>query len=107
MEPAAIRGEDVASAFKAGDAFTRRAVGEVVRHLGVALAAIHLDTGVEEIVVVGGFAHDMGEDYRRLLVHAAAEASWSVGQDWDRIIRWAPDADDMALAGLGHLCAAL
>jgi glucokinase len=107
LEPAAIRGEDVACAFRSGDQFTRRAVREVARHLGVAMAAIHLDTGVEEIVVVGGFAHDMGEDYRRLLVSAAAEASWSVGQDWDRIVRWAPDADDLALAGLGHVCARL
>jgi glucokinase len=107
LDPAAIRGEDVARAFRAGDPFTQRAVAVAVRHLGTAVAALHLDTGVEEIVVLGGFAHDMGEGYRRLLVAAAAEACWSVGQDWDRMLRWAPDADDLALDGLGRVCARL
>jgi C7-cyclitol 7-kinase len=110
IDPGSLRGEDVAAAFRAGDAFARDGVAEGAHYLGVALAALHLDTGVEDVVVIGGFAHGLGEDYRRLLVAAAAASSWSVGQDWDRMVRLGDgtiDPDEAALLGLGHACAGL
>jgi C7-cyclitol 7-kinase len=67
-------------------------IGRTVRPLGQALAAIHLDSGIEAVVLVGGFATALGEPYRRLVVDAAADACWNVGQDWNAIVRLG-DAD--------------
>jgi predicted NBD/HSP70 family sugar kinase len=99
VAPAMIDGLDVARAFRAGDPFTVAEVRKAVRYLGQALAAVHLDTGIEQIVIIGGFAHGLGEDYRRLLVEAASEACWDLGQRWDEIVVLGSDADDAALLG--------
>jgi C7-cyclitol 7-kinase len=101
LPPESIDGVAVAEAFRAGDPFTRSAVHVSVRHLGTALAALHLDTGVEDILLVGGFATGMGEDYRRLLVGSATDAAWAVGQDWERMLRFGERADTAALRGAG------
>ncbi|MDX6326632.1 MAG: hypothetical protein QOK15_2986 [Nocardioidaceae bacterium] len=106
LSPARIDGVAVAGAFRAGDPFTRAVVRTSARYLGTALAALHLDTGVEDVLIVGGFALGMGEDYRRILAAAAADASWAVGQDWDAIVRFGEDADTCTLRGAGLAAAA-
>jgi C7-cyclitol 7-kinase len=103
----AVDGPAVAAAFHAGDPFTVAVVREGVRYLGVGLAAIHVDTGVERIVLVGGFARALGEPYRRLVVAAAGDACWSIGQDWDAIVRPGEPDDDSGLLGAGLFAAGL
>lgn len=100
-DPARLDGPAVAAAYRAGDAFTTAAVGEGVRYLGQALAAVHLDTGVERFLLVGGFAAALGARYRGRVAVAAAEASWAVGQDWDAMIALGAPDDDSALLGAG------
>lgn len=100
-DPSHIDGPAVAAAYRAGDAFTVAAVRDAVRYLGQALAAIHVDTGVEHIVLVGGFATALGEGYRRLAAAAAADACWDIGQDWNTMVLLG-DADDASgLLGCG------
>jgi glucokinase len=106
-DPAALDGPDIAAAFAAGDPFTVAAVIEAVRYLGQALAAIHLDTGVERIILMGGFAGALGEPYRRLVVEAARDACWDLGQDWDAMVRLGAADDDSALLGAGFRAAGL
>lgn len=96
-----IDGHTVAAAYLAGDAFTTAAVGDAVRYLGQGLAAIHLDTGVERFLLIGGFARALGERYRRQVVTAAGAAGWQLGQDWDQMVLLGAPDDDSALIGAG------
>jgi C7-cyclitol 7-kinase len=83
----AIDGPAVAAAFEAGDPFTLQTLEVAAGFLGQALAALHLDSGVEHIILVGGFAVALGEPFRRLVAGSCAVACWDVGQDWDQILR--------------------
>jgi glucokinase len=104
---AGIDGPAVAAAFRAGDAFTVAAVTDSARWLGQGLAAIHLDTGIEVIILVGGFALALGERYRRIVAAAAAGACWGVGQDWGAMVRLGEPDDDSGLLGAGLFASGL
>jgi C7-cyclitol 7-kinase len=93
----------IASSFGADDPWVVAALAPGVDALGHGLAAIHLATGVERFVLLGGFAFAMGEPYRRALVAAARDASWDVGQDWDAMIAFGVADDDQGMLGVGLL----
>lgn len=86
-EAEAIDGPAVAAAFHSGDPFTLQTVEPAAGFLGQALAALHLDSGVERIILVGGFAVALGEPFRRLVAGACADACWDTGQSWDQILQ--------------------
>jgi predicted NBD/HSP70 family sugar kinase len=88
------------AAYRAGDEFTVSVVRAAVRFLGQAIAAIHLDTGVERIILVGGFARAMGEQWRSDVVAAAAQSGWAAEQQWNHWIELG-DVPDGALVGAG------
>ena len=96
---AVIDGPAVAAAFHAGDRFTLDTVEPAASFLGQGLAALHLDSGVERIILVGGFAVALGEPFRRMVARACADACWDVGQDWDRILE--TGEEDAGLRGAG------
>jgi glucokinase len=104
-DPAAIDGPALASAFLAGDGFTTAVVEDATRYLGQALAALHLDSGVERIILVGGFAVALGEPYRQLVARACAAACWDLGQDWDAMVE--TGEVDAGLRGAGLIAAGL
>jgi glucokinase len=104
-DPSEICGPAIATAFRKGDGFVAKLVADTARYLGQAVAAIHLDTGVEQFVLIGGFPRALGEGYRTLVASAAREASWDLGQDWDAMLALGPDDDDSALIGAGLLAA--
>jgi glucokinase len=106
-DPRRIDGPAVAAAYRADDAFTVAAVRDAARYLGQGLAAIHLDTGIERIILVGGFAIALGERYRRLVAAASADACWQIGQDWDAIVRLGELGDYPALLGGGFFASGL
>jgi glucokinase len=89
-------------AFAAGDAWTRRVIGETTNCLGQALAALHLGVGIESFIIIGGFAQALGENYRLMLAEGAGAASWNVGQDWGVMIRLGASEDGDALIGAGR-----
>jgi predicted NBD/HSP70 family sugar kinase len=106
-DPPRIDGPAVAAAYRAEDPFTVAAVRDAGRYLGQGLAAIHVDTGIERIILVGGFAIALGESYRALVVNACADACWQIGQDWDDIVRLGEPDDHPALLGGGVFASGL
>jgi C7-cyclitol 7-kinase len=102
-DPPAIDGPALASAFLGGDEFATGVVSDATRYLGQALAALHLDSGVERIILVGGFALALGEPYRQLVARACAAACWDLGQDWDAMVE--TGELDAGLRGAGLVAA--
>jgi predicted NBD/HSP70 family sugar kinase len=78
--------EHLVAAFNGGDAYARRVVEAAAQPLAAALAHVHLALGIEQFFVTGGFAHALGEEYRRMLVSLLRESAWDVGQDWDSMV---------------------
>lgn len=94
--------EHLVEGFHVGDAWSREVIAAVARPLGRVIASIHLDVGVERFVIFGGFGLALGEKYRRLLAVAAAELSWNVGQNWDRMIELGAADGNSGLIGAGR-----
>lgn len=102
-----IDAPSIVAAFRAGDPWMRRLVAEAADPLGAALAGIHCAVGSERIVLVGGFANALGEDYRRLVARAAAESCWDLGLDWDRALELRDMDGRAGLVGAGRYARSL
>lgn len=105
-DPHAIDTRALVAAYHARDHWTQGVIRDTARPLGQALAGLHLGTGVERFVVIGGFALALGERYRRDLVDAMAESAWSLNTDWNAMLELGVEDDDSGLLGAGR-CAAL
>ncbi len=92
---------NLVAAFKSGDAFVGQVVTTAAGQLGTVLAAAHLLVGVEDFILVGGFALALGEGYRQLVAAAAAAASWDLGQVWDTMVTLGHEDDASGLLGAG------
>ena len=97
--------EELATAFHAGDPFTRALIGEAAAHLGGSLAALHTALGLERFVITGGFALALGEEYRRLVADAGAASCWDLGQDWAAMVELDPLEGRSGLLGAGRFAA--
>ncbi len=102
-----IDGPSVAQAFALKDPWVRHQIQARARFLGMGLASVHLGVGVEDFIIVGGFAHALGEEYRLILVEAADAAAWRLGQDWDRMVRLGEQDDAHGMTGAGLLAVGL
>lgn len=67
--------------------------------LARAVAMLHFSLGLETFMFSGGLAEGLGEPLRRAIVSRLPEQGWDTGQDWDGMIRFAPDDDAHALLG--------
>lgn len=92
----------IATAFRAADPWTIEHVVASTRPLAHAMAGLHVATGVECFITVGGFALAMGPTYRDLLVALCAGACWRLGQDWDKMIRLGETGDRDGVLGLAY-----
>lgn len=90
----------IASAFREGDEWVARQVGEATRYLSQAIAGLHTGLGIETFILVGGFALALGARYREMLALQCAESSWSLGQDWNAMISLGEPGDEDGLIGL-------
>jgi len=97
----AFDSEGLAAAFLDGDLWAVQLIADVARPLGRALGAIHLTVGIEQFVLVGGFALALGEGYRRLVAASASQSCIDLGQNWDDMIRLGYRDDDSGLIGAG------
>lgn len=88
---------------QAEDPWAGRLLGRLGAPLGRALAMLHLDTGVERFVLIGGFALAAGPVWRAAVVAAAREGCWDTGQDWEAMVQLGLADDDAGLIGLGVL----
>ena len=74
--------------------------------LGWMLATLRSAIGVQEYVLVGGFANALGPALCDELAGLAAKASWSVGRDWTRSIELGELGNGAGLIGGGRVGAA-
>jgi C7-cyclitol 7-kinase len=100
-DASSIDGRAIAAAFTQGDPWVRSGIEAGVSHLGHAIAAIHVDVGVERFLLVGGFAFAMGGAYLRMIARAAEASCWRLGQDWDEMIGFGIPDDDQGMIGAG------
>ena len=102
----AITNELLAECFRAGDEWTVAAVRIAMEPLGWMLAMLRSAIGVQEYLLVGGFANALGPRLCDELAGLAAEASWDVGRDWARSIELGELGDAAGLIGGGKVGAA-
>jgi glucokinase len=67
--------------------------------LARAVAMLHFSLGLEIFMFSGGLADGLGEPLRCAIVNRLPEQGWNTGQDWNRMVRFAPDDDAHALLG--------
>lgn len=67
--------------------------------LARAVAMIHFSLGLETFLFSGGLSEGLGESLRAAIVRRLPEQGWNAGQDWNGMIRLAPDDDAHALLG--------
>jgi C7-cyclitol 7-kinase len=67
--------------------------------LARAVAMLHYALGLEVFLFSGGLAEGLGESLRSAIVRRLPEQGWDCGQDWNAMIRRAPDDDAHALLG--------
>jgi glucokinase len=94
--------EDLVQTFHGNDVWAIQLIRHLARPLGQMLASIHLGTGVERFVLIGGFALALGEPYRAELARAAANCEWNLGQDWNRMLELGVADDNAGLIGAGR-----
>jgi C7-cyclitol 7-kinase len=99
--PAELDNGALVEAFLSGDLFARRVVATAAGYLGRVLASVHLLVGVEEFVLVGGFALALGEEYRQMVAGAAEGSCWDLGESWDKMVLLGHSDGASGLIGAG------
>lgn len=102
-----LNNEILVHAFLQGDSWAEHAVAASAKYLAQVLAFLHVCLGLEEIVIVGGFAIACGEKYRGLLATLADQYCWNLGQNWHSIVRIEKQPDTVALEGAGYFMTTL
>ena len=67
--------------------------------LARAVAMLHYSLGLELFFFSGGLSEALGEPLRAAIVRRLPEQGWQNGQDWNGMVRLAPDDDAHALLG--------
>lgn len=101
-QPDRLTNEMLVEAFLSGDGWTRELVSSCTSYLGQALAAVHLNLGIETFVMVGGFSAALGDEYRKILCEAASAAMWQNGFSWETGIHLSKADDHPGLNGAGR-----
>ena len=99
----AITNELLAECFRAGDDWTVAAVRLAMEPLGWMLATLRSAIGIQEYLLVGGFANALGPSLCDELASLAARASWGVGRDWAGSIELGELGDEAGLIGGGRV----
>jgi glucokinase len=101
IEPNGITNELLALAFRDGDGWTQRIVSEAMRPLGRMLAVVQSVIGVDEFVIVGGFADALGASLCGVLSTAAEGTGWRLGTDWTSAVGLGELGSQAGLLGAG------
>lgn len=86
-------------AFHIDDPWTKTIIQKGAAYLGKMIALVHLSTGIERFIIIGGFAKALGEPYRQFLIEQASLSSWNIGQDWKNTIYIGYPDDNDGLIG--------
>lgn len=95
--------EDIVAAFHQRDVWARNALATCTRPLAQTLASMHLAAGIEDFIIMGGFAQALGEAYCEMLSDLAAKSAWKNGFDWSRAIELVGIDDQPGLRGAAKL----
>jgi C7-cyclitol 7-kinase len=101
-DPAALTSEQLVAAALSQDEFACDIVSEAMLPLARASAAIHLATGCERFVLVGGFAEALGPLLPELMAAHSRNHSWGNGFDWCGAYSVLQDEIQLSLLGLHH-----
>lgn len=93
----------IAEAFQADDPFTCGIIERNIEPLAAMLVNLHLATGLERFIVIGGFALALGEKFRKALARKAEKLCWDGTVDWNGIIEFGLEDDYSGLIGAGRL----
>lgn len=82
-DAASVDASMIADAARRGDPFTLAVIAAAVRPLAVRLLTLAADVGLRKVLVVGGFAHGVGEPWfaalREALAGLAVDSGWFTG----------------------------
>jgi len=67
--------------------------------LARAIAMIHYSIGIEDFIFAGGLVDYLGESLRSNIVKNLYNQGWNLNQNWDAMVKIAPDDDLSALVG--------
>jgi glucokinase len=99
---AALTVEDLAEAYRAGDAWAAGLVQDGVEALGSVLAAIHLAVGVDRVILVGGVSFGLGRRFCEDVAAAIRSRCWRGAEGGDpSAVRVVLGEDDGRCALLG------
>jgi glucokinase len=102
-QPGQLTNETLIRLFRLGDPWAHNVIVACTAFLGRALAAIHLNSGIEAYKVIGGFAVALGDEYRKILADAATSSMWQNGFSWIEAIQVTKADDNPGLNGAGRL----
>ena len=105
-EPGRITNELIAQHYRGGDPWTSETVRAGIEPLGWILAVIRSAIGVDDFLIVGGFADALGPRVCSDLATAASAASWDVEANWTELIAPGSLGSRAGLLGGGRLGAA-
>lgn len=100
-----ITADDLARAYRGGDAWAAGVVQACTAPLGWILATMHAAVGVEDFVIVGGFAEALGPAFLATVATTAAESSWAPSRTWPEMIQAGGLDGTAGLVGGGRLSA--
>jgi len=102
--PPSLSPEDLAAAYPHAS-WAYAVADRLARPLGRALAAVHVDTGVERFVLLGGLGCALGRPFALQVAHHASRACWDTGQDWCRMVEVGePDSVLQGLFRMLEIC---
>lgn len=91
----------IADAYQAQDNLVVKVVDGCSNHLAGVLADIHIETGVDEFIIIGGFALALGDNYLNNLAQQMHQKCFSSGEKWSGKILFGESDDLSGLIGAG------
>lgn len=91
----------ICSAFLASEKWAREIISKMAEPLGMIIASIQLAIGIDRFIIIGGFAHALGNEYIELLKGFASNYSWNLSGKWSEMIELGFTDQHDALYGAG------
>jgi len=101
-DPNAITNVDIVRAFASHCQWVASVLAVSFRPLAQAVAAVHLAAGVDDILIMGGFATALGEAFKDIVADLVAKCSWDKAINWRERIQLSDPSPRLSLVGCGR-----
>jgi predicted NBD/HSP70 family sugar kinase len=101
-QTAALTNEVIAECFRADDPWIAEVIKPGADHLGWMLALLRSAIGVDDFLLVGGFAQALGQRFCSDVATAMDASTWLLGPSEHRTVKLGNLGDDAGLLGAGH-----